>query len=66
MWMVSVSLTEIEAREVVAGIAARRRELDKAFKACMKADTQAAADKVMERMKTCDLADKALKGALEK
>lgn len=63
-----ISLTgvpEAEAKELLAGLAARRRELDKAWKSCMKADAQAAAEKVHERMRAVDAASERIKEQLE-
>lgn len=44
--------TESEGKELLAGCAARRKSLDTAFKACIKQDVLAGADKVSERIKS--------------
>lgn len=63
--MILKEVSAAEGKELIAGLAARRRELDKAYKACSKADAQNAADKVVERMKNVDSISAKLKEALE-
>lgn len=44
-------LTPAEGKELLAGLLARRKALDKAFKACAKEELQGAMDKVAEKVR---------------